>query len=83
MGRLQVGFFIERWSASFCLLLAGLVFLSPVLIADAEKIPAGVSAQTGNDEGVPVLVGLNVPWQREDTLSEDAIVVRAQKARHR
>lgn len=81
MGRLQVGFFIERWSASFCLLLAGLVLLSPVLIAAAEKIPAEVSAQTGNDEGVPVLVGLNVPWQREDTLSEDAIVVQHQAIR--
>jgi hypothetical protein len=45
--------------------------LSPsIVFAQSEKIPAEVIAQTANnDTTVPVLVGLNVPWQREDTLS--------------
>ena len=43
------------------------------LFAQSEKIPADVIARAVNDTMVPVLVGLKVPWQRENTLSEDAI----------
>lgn len=53
--------------------------LSPCLaFAQSEKIPAEVIAQTANDNMVPVLVGLKVPWQREDTLSEEAITLQRQ-----
>ncbi len=76
MGRSQIGFVIERWLMSLYLALAGFVLWPAVLIAADEKIPPELSAQTANNEVVPVLVGLNVPWQREDTLSEDAIVLQ-------
>ncbi len=78
MGRSQIGFVIERWLMSLYLSLA-VSLLSPVVsIAGEEKIPQELSEQTANSEMIPVLVGLNVPWQREDTLSEDAIVVQRQ-----
>jgi hypothetical protein len=54
-------------------------FLSPrLLIAGSEKIPAEVITQAANDDATPVLVGLNVPWQRENTLSEEAITLQRQ-----
>jgi hypothetical protein len=76
MGRSQIGFVIERRLVSLCLALAGSVFSPNVLIAGAEKIPAELSAQTANSEAIPVLVGLNVPWQLESTLSDDAILLQ-------
>ncbi len=73
MGRLQVGLIIERCFTSLCLVLAGSLLSPAALIADAEKISAEVSVHVTDDEVVPVLVGLNVPWQLESTLSDDAI----------
>lgn len=76
MGRSQIGFVLERWLVSLYLAWAGSVLSPAVLIADAEKIPAELSAQIANDEAIPVLVGLNVPWQHESTLSDDAILLQ-------
>jgi len=59
--------------AILSLALAAFIASPHLLFAQSEKIPAEVTAQAVNDAMVPVLVGLNVPWQREDTLSEDAI----------
>jgi hypothetical protein len=78
MGRSQIGIVIERWLMSLYLGLAGSVLSPALLIAGAEKIPAELSAQTANNEAIPVLVGLNVPWQIESTLSDDAILLQRQ-----
>jgi hypothetical protein len=78
MEQLQTGFAMKWWLWVLCLALAGSVLSPPVLIADEEKIPAEVAAQAANDGGTPVLVGLNVPWQRESMLSDDAILLQRQ-----
>jgi hypothetical protein len=46
--------------------------------AEPDKVPAEIIAQTADDGAVPVLVGLKVPWQRESTLSEEAISIQRQ-----
>ncbi len=78
MGRSQVGFVIERWLTGLYLVLAGSLLSPAVLIAGAEKIPAEVSAQIVNNDAILVLVGLNVPWQLESTLSDNAISLQRQ-----
>jgi hypothetical protein len=68
--KLRAVFLCLTWTAAL---------LSPFLVfAQSEKIPAEVIAQTANNAAVPVLVGLSVPWQRESTLSEDAISIQRQ-----
>ena len=79
MDQLQKTGFAMRWCLLvLCLALAGSALSPAALIADEEKIPAEVAAQAANNGGAPVLVGLNVPWQRESTLSDDAIVLQRQ-----
>jgi hypothetical protein len=73
MESLKLGFASERWLTIFYLVWAGLLLWPSVLAARAEKIPVEVSAQSINGEAIPVLVGLNVPWQIESSLSENAI----------
>ncbi len=67
----------QRW-AILCLALAGIALSSGILFAESEKIPAELVAQAANNETIPVLVGLNVPWQLESSLSENAILAQRQ-----
>jgi hypothetical protein len=78
MGSLQIAFAMKRLMIFYLTFTAPL--LSPCMVfAQSEKIPAEVIAQTANNnDAVPVLVGLNVPWQRESTLSENAISLQRQ-----
>jgi hypothetical protein len=78
MGQSKIGFIITRRLTIFYLASAALLLSPSLLIAGSEKIPAEIIAQTANDEATPVLVGLNVPWQRESTLSDDAILLQRQ-----
>jgi hypothetical protein len=78
MESLKLGLALERWLTIFYLVLAGSLSWPPVLAAGAEKIPAEVSAQIINGEAMPVLVGLNVPWQVESMLSDSAISLQRQ-----
>lgn len=65
-----------------CLILYGLcgagLLCASAAAAEPEKVPAEVIAKTANDLAVPVLVGLKVPWQRESTLSQEAISIQRQ-----
>lgn len=78
MGSLPIGFAMKQWRAILYLALAESVLSPGVLIAGSEKIPAELAAQAANNEAVPVLVGLNVPWQLESNLSDDAILAQRQ-----
>lgn len=78
MRQLQTGFAMKGWLLVLCFAWVGSALSPAALIADEEKIPAEVAAQAANDGGAPVLVGLNVPWQRESTLSDDAISLQRQ-----
>lgn len=78
MGSLPIGFAMKQWRAILYLALAELVLSPGVLLAGSEKIPAELAAQVANNEAVPVLVGLNVPWQLESNLSDDAILAQRQ-----
>lgn len=53
--------------------LALSLFWACSLFAQSEKIPAEMIERASHESAVPVLIGLKVPWQREATLSEDAI----------
>jgi hypothetical protein len=78
MEQLQTGFAMKWSLLVICLALTGSLLSPAALIAEDEKIPPGVAAQAANDGGTPVLVGLDVPWQRESTLSDDAILLQRQ-----
>jgi hypothetical protein len=64
------------------ILLAVLAMLYVVIAAaDEDKIPAEVVAKAKSRGTVSVIVGLDVPWQREDTLSDDAIALQRRAIR--
>jgi hypothetical protein len=78
MGSLPIGVAMKQWLTIFCLVLVALLLSPRLLIAESEKVPAEIITQAAHDDATPVLVGLKVPWQREDTLSEQAITLQRQ-----
>jgi hypothetical protein len=69
---------MKQWLRIFYLAWGVSLLPSRLVIAGSEKIPVEIIEQTVEGDTVPVLVGLNVPWQRESTLSEDAILLQRQ-----
>ena len=78
MGSWPTGVAMQQWLTIFCLALAAPLLSPRLLFAEADPIPPEVMARAAHDDATPVLVGLNVPWQREDTLSEQAIMRQRQ-----
>ena len=69
---------MKQWLTIFYLALGAVLLPPRPVFAGSEKIPVEIIEQTVAGDTVPVLVGLNVPWQRESTLSEDAILRQRQ-----
>jgi hypothetical protein len=79
MGSLPIGVTIRQWLTIFCLASAASLSSPGLLIAGSEKVPSEIIDQAAHGDAIPVLVGLKVvPWQREDTLSEEAITLQRQ-----
>ena len=78
MESLPIAVALRQRLTIFCLALSVSLVSPRLLIAGSDKIPAELVARAAHDDATPVLVGLNVPWQREDTLNEEAIARQRQ-----
>ncbi|MGE5302048.1 MAG: hypothetical protein ACM3TN_01885 [Alphaproteobacteria bacterium] len=78
MRSLPVGVAMKKQLTILCFALVASLLSPRLLIAGSEKVPSEVIAQADHNDATPVLVGLRVPWQREDTLSEQAVALQRQ-----
>jgi hypothetical protein len=68
----------QRAKLRMTLLTALLMLYGVAATAEEDKIAAEVIEKAQSEGAVLVLVGLNVQWQREDTLNDDGIVAQRQ-----
>ena len=61
---------------SFLVIVAAICMWPAIALAETDKIPDEIINQAANAGKVLVLVGLNVPWILEGTLTEDEVVTQ-------
>ncbi|MGH7827655.1 MAG: hypothetical protein ACREQ7_21070 [Candidatus Binatia bacterium] len=71
----------KDWRTRVRLVSAVFVLWAAIAAAQEEKIPREVSERAASEGTVLVLVGLNVPWRQEETLSDDAVLAQRQAIR--
>jgi hypothetical protein len=78
MQRVKIVFCARNLLKSIGLAFVMSIACSMIATAQADKIPRELKDRLATDETVLVLVGLNVSWQQEGSLSDDAIQAQRQ-----